>query len=372
MKDLRMDTMGGMRGLGLLVALTAAVAFAGCSQKTGGSAAGNGGSGATGIGGGGGTGGINTCDQDGDGYLNASCGGNDCNDKNPNVYPGAPEICGNHQDDNCDNNVDDGCKCTPGDRQRCYPSKDNAGNDVDPLTAGVGACAQGEQVCNPDGTSWGDCTGAVVPSPEGTNCDGIDQNCNNVVDDGLRNACGVCGPTPIEICGNGLDDDCNGLIDDPTVCTVSCSGIPVDAPPPGMECCFKSPDAPGLTDRPVPFSFTCVDDLNPLHGMQACMGDPATSRPCMNILGDGTSCVRSCVDDNHDGTKDRCLCGVLPTASATVPVQSASCGFPTACSHVTCDNRQNQPCYTGPPQTLGKGVCHGNSIMSDGCIGVKR
>lgn len=42
-------------------------------------------------------------DEDGDGFEAATCGGNDCNDADSSVYPGAEEICGDGVDQNCDN-----------------------------------------------------------------------------------------------------------------------------------------------------------------------------------------------------------------------------------------------------------------------------
>jgi large repetitive protein len=63
-------------------------------------------------------------DQDGDGfgtpYISVymcslqpgySIQGNDCDDTNPNVHPGAAEICGNNIDDNCNGQIDEsGCQ----------------------------------------------------------------------------------------------------------------------------------------------------------------------------------------------------------------------------------------------------------------------
>jgi hypothetical protein len=47
-------------------------------------------------------------DADGDGLI--WC--NDCNDDDPSVHSGAPEICGNQIDDNCNGVVDEGCPAT--------------------------------------------------------------------------------------------------------------------------------------------------------------------------------------------------------------------------------------------------------------------
>jgi hypothetical protein len=64
-------------------------------------------------------------DQDGDGV--AWC--NDCDDSNASVHPGAPEVCGNHVDDNCNGVVDENC---PGEAPG-YPGQPDGG--VPPSTA---------------------------------------------------------------------------------------------------------------------------------------------------------------------------------------------------------------------------------------------
>jgi hypothetical protein len=115
--------------------------------------------------------------------------------------------------------------CEAGETESCYFGP--AG------TEGVGPCRAGTRTCLADGTGWGPCEGMVLPVQE--ICDnGIDDNCNGVVDeehdldgDGWTNCQGDCcdsiadgcsdphlvNPGAFEVPDNGVDDDCDGIVD---------------------------------------------------------------------------------------------------------------------------------------------------------------
>ncbi|MCP4343097.1 MAG: hypothetical protein GY799_30540, partial [Desulfobulbaceae bacterium] len=55
-----------------------------------------------------------TCpDVDGDGFLDAACGGDDCNDLDATINPASAEVCGNAVDENCNGASDDVCLTCP-------------------------------------------------------------------------------------------------------------------------------------------------------------------------------------------------------------------------------------------------------------------
>lgn len=103
-------------------------------------------------------------DNDGDGYKNRA----DCNDNDPDINPGAIEVCFDGVDNNCDGLTD----------------------GADPLC--------GENSCSDiDGDGFG--------FPASPDCSFPSEDCN----DNLASV----NPGASEVCDNGIDDDCDGYVD---------------------------------------------------------------------------------------------------------------------------------------------------------------
>lgn len=162
---------------------------------------------------------------------------------------GASEaICDNGLDDDGDGRVDEGCLCAPGSTQQCYRG--------DASEAGIGQCVWGTQRCETDFefSEWGECVGDGAPGEQ--MCDGVDNNCDRVVDENcgcVVNDIRDCYIGPSEVLGVGIcvngfercvdpgtgpawegcggsilpdtedcdggDEDCDGRIDEDCSCT---------------------------------------------------------------------------------------------------------------------------------------------------------
>ena len=60
-------------------------------------------------------------------------------------------------------------------------------------------------------------------------CNGLDDDCDEEVDEGVTNACNKCGAVPPEAC-NGMDDECDGEVDEgvPNACN-RCGAVPAES-----------------------------------------------------------------------------------------------------------------------------------------------
>ncbi|MEZ4298233.1 MAG: MopE-related protein [Polyangiaceae bacterium] len=337
MHELRGWMKGAMRlsVLGLLGAMTT-----GCPGSTSTTAGGGEGGNTGGVGGqptgGGGTGGV-TCQPE-------------------------TEIC-DGKDNDCDGQVDNvpnlpnGCACDDGTTQSCYSGP--AG------TEGIGACTKGNQTC--ENGAWGECVGQVTPQAE--TCNLADDDCNGQVDDGIGQiTCGVgaclttvegcvdgvpgtCvpGQPQVEVC-DGIDNNCNQIVDetDPDV---------------GNPCLTNLPGACAAG------TFKCT------AGVLACEGSAPQAEACDGVDNDCNGTV-----DDVAGTGGMCSTGQSGVCDAGViscqPIGGGmfmvDCYPIVAASPEVCDGLDNDcdgtvddgdpggggACSTGNPGICGPGINH--------------
>ena len=146
-------------------------------------------------------------DVDGDGFGDASCG-DDCDDTNPAIFPGADELC-DGVDNNCDGEVDEpeGLEVT------VWYADDDGDGFGRPGPGSSLACAPATgQVGNPDDCDDGNAT--HYPGADEL-CDGVDNDCDGLIDE--QDAIDA----PIWF----ADADADGF-GDPAVTIAQCGGPP--------------------------------------------------------------------------------------------------------------------------------------------------
>jgi hypothetical protein len=204
-----------------------------------------------------------------------------------------------------------------------------------------------------------------IPVPEV--CDGRDNNCNGMIDEGLGTAtCGVgacrrtvpvceagrmqtCTPgaPSMEICDN-VDNNCDGVVDEGVnrACTTPCG--------PGTQYCSAGMwgDCVGRT---VPTAETCDNVDNDCNGMV----DDGLSRTCRTGCGSGV---------------EVCMRGVWGACTAPQPTAEVCNGVDDDCNGIIDDRVATRPCMSrcgaGTEQCVGGAfVCNAPQPRPEVCDG---
>ena len=319
------------------------------------------------------------------------------------------ETCFNSVDDNCNGEVNEsgpGCVCMPNEMTSCYTGP--------PGTVGVGACKAGAQACNALGTAFGPCAGEVTPVPE-TCLTPVDDNCNGQTNEGGVGC--VCAPNAVLPCYSGpagtagigackagtqpcndqgtalgacvgqvlpqpedcsvmVDTNCDGQVNEGCSCTpgqmVSCYTGPAGTLGVGIcaagsrTCGAQNVYGPCMGDV-TPQPETCADlvDKN-CNGQlnESCVCAPGSTASCYTgppgTLGVGI-CKGGTQTCNTQGTAyGACAGEVLPQPESCVTPVDDNCNgqINEGC---VCTPGATASCYTGPPGTVGVGICKGGT-----------
>lgn len=304
-------------------------------------------------------------DGDGDGFGVGCFLGDDCDDTDATINPGADEICGDGVDNNCAGGIDEGCTdpcagqvCLPtqrrcngaGQLEECITDANGCGNWGPPVACTGGVCTDG--ACQGCIDNDGDGRGENCPLGDDCDdnnpnryagnlevCDGIDNDCDGQIDEdfaSLGNSCtvgqGACQASGVlvcaanqqgvvcnavagqgtpEMCGDSIDSDCDGNNDNGFESIgQSCTA--------GVGACARTGTI--VCDNANRRQTRCNATPAPQGSAEICDG---IDNDCDNAIDEGDICT-SCTDDIHEPNQSSTQTTDLTTAKTISALMS--CG----------------------------------------------
>ncbi len=252
-------------------------------------------------------------DNDGDGYTSDQEGGDDCNDADPEVNPGATEACGDGVDNDCDGTIDIGADADTDGSDSCQDCDDN---DINTYPTAPELCDGIDNNCDElidndveyvdwypdtDDDGYGDETGTAV-----NDCAPVDGHASATGD--CDDSDGTIHPNAVELC-NGLDEDCDAVvpvdeIDDDGDGYVECDWVGTDTAVVGGEDCDDS-DAtsnPGATEICDGNDNDCDADTP----ADEADGDSDGERGCEGDCNDADNSIHSLATESCDTVDSDC------------------------------------------------------------------
>ena len=253
--------------------------------------------------------------------------------------------------------------CRPCEEESC-DTEDNDCDDIidEGLYPCENECGPGRGICRD-----GQVVECIGEDPGEERCNFEDDDCDGQIDEGQTNVCGTCGPVPPDVC-NGIDDDCDGTVDEELIreCETACErGVETCQDGNWISCTATRPEeeicdgADNDCDGQIDEQLNCLCTIQDVGNLQPCNEPPL-------LCGQGFKTCEctdpTCTEFRMTDCQALCVYVPMPEPPPCDPrvgmtVEQEECNaFDEDCDEEI-DEELTQPCYTGDPDTLLVGVC---------------